>query len=420
MSKIWHPWTQVKTAGDPQKVVSGKGVYLTLADGRKLIDATSSWWVNLHGHAHPKIAEAIYQQSLKLEHVMFAGFSHDPAEEYVEKLQPHLPAHLNRFFFSDNGATSVEAALKMAFQYFWNIGKPRKTFVVFELGYHGDTLGAASVSSIAVVSAPFEPLLFEVVRTPYPATFWGDDEVEEKERRALVVLEKIFQERGEEIAAVVIEPLMQGLGGLRQARPQFFNEVEKIARKWGALIIFDEVMTGFGRTGTLFAVDQTSCKPDFICLSKAITGGFLPLALTVTTEEVYEAFLSDNVGKAFLHGHSYTGNPLGCVAASASLELLEEGLFKTMHDRMKARGQFLLEHPKVKRARGLGGIFVFDLDANEGYGSAVGKRYRELVEEQGVLIRPFGEAVFITPPYTITDTELDNVFSALEHALHEI
>ena len=419
-SVIWHPWTQVKTASAPQKVVSGSGVFLTLADGRKLIDATSSWWVNLHGHAHPKIAEAIYKQSLRLEHVMFAGFSHEPAEHYVEKLQPHLPSHLNRFFFSDNGATSVEAALKMAFQYFWNLGKPRKTFVVFDGGYHGDTLGAASVSSIAVVAAPFEPLLFDVLRTPYPSTFWGDAEVEEKENRALLALENIFKERGEEIAAVVIEPLMQGLGGLRQARPQFFNEVEKIARRYGALIIFDEVMTGFGRTGTLFAVDQTTCKPDFICLSKAITGGFLPLALTVTTEKVYEAFLSDNVGKAFLHGHSYTGNPLGCVAATASLELLQEGRYKLMHDRMKERGSFLLTHPKVKKVRGLGAILAFDLDADEGYGSVLGKQFQKIVEEQGVLIRPFGEAVFITPPYTITDQELDSVFSALQLALDKI
>jgi len=419
-SKIWHPWTQIKTSSEPKKVTSGKGVWLTLDDGRQLIDATSSWWVNLHGHGHPKIAEAIYKQALKLEHVMFAGFSHDPAEEYVEKLQPHLPKHLNRFFFSDNGATSVEAALKMAFQMFWNLGKPRKTFVVFESGYHGDTLGAAAISTMAVVRAPFEPLLFEVLRTPYPATYWGDEKVEETEKKALAAFEKIFQDRGDEIAAVVIEPLLQGLGGLRQARPQFFDAVEKIARKWGALIIFDEVMTGFGRTGTLFAVDQTHCKPDFICLSKAITGGFLPLAVTVTTEQIYNAFLSDDVGKAFLHGHSYTGNPLGCVAATASLELLQEGLYKTIHARMMERAKNILASPKIRKARGLGDFFIFDLNSDEGYGSALGKRYRELVEEEGVLIRPFGEAVFITPPYNITDQELDQVFNALERALEHL
>lgn len=415
---IWRPFTQHQTAACSLKVKSGRGTLLTLEDGRELIDAISSWWVNLHGHGHPKIAEAIYQQALKLEHVIFAGFSHDPAEELVKKLQPFLPSHLTRFFYSDNGSTAVEVALKMAYQTFWNRGEKRSTFVAFEGGYHGDTLGAVSVGARSLFNAPFEHLLFDVERVPYPATFFGDPSVEEKDEKALKAFKKIFLDKGSEIAAVIIEPLIQGVAGMRQARPQFLEQMEKIARQSGALLIFDEVMTGFGRTGTFLATDQSGCKPDFICLSKGITGGFLPLALTITTEDVFESFLSNEIGKAFHHGHSYTANPLGCAAAIASLELLKEKPYEKMEERINKEAEALVRHPLVKRARGLGGIFAFDLATEEkGYGSQVGNTYRELVEKEGVLIRPLGETVYVMPPYSISNKELQKVFHTLQGAL---
>jgi adenosylmethionine-8-amino-7-oxononanoate aminotransferase len=413
---IWRPFTQHLTVHPALKVKRGKGVMLELEDGRELIDAISSWMVNLHGHSHPKIAEAIYQQALKLEHVIFAGFSHDPAEELVEKLKPLLPKHLKKYFFSDNGSTSVEVALKMAYQYFWNKGEERKLFVALEGGYHGDTLGATAVSQH--FSKPFSNLLFKVLRAPFPETFWGDQEVEKNEAEAIDAFRNIFAERGEEIAAVIIEPLMQGVSGMKQCRPQFLEAIEKIAHQYGSLVIFDEVLTGFGRTGTFLALEQTKCRPDFVCLSKGITGGFLPLALTVTTDAVFDSFLSKEVFKAFLHGHSYTANPLGCAAALASIELLEHKPYEAVGKKMKEEASTLLDHPLVEKARGLGTIFAFDLKSDENvYGSTVGQRFTELVEKEGVLIRPFGNKVYLMPPYCISNKEIHRLFQALQHGL---
>lgn len=291
---IWHPFTQERTAPLPIAIEKAVGSYLYDEKGAAYLDLISSWWVNLHGHGHPDIAKAIYDQARQLEHVIFARFTHEPAVSLCEKLQALLPQKLSRFFFSDNGSTAVEVALKMACQYWSNKGFPEKTlFLSFEGGYHGDTFGSMSVGTSAF-HRPFSKLCFPTLTLPFPATWEGDQEVEAKENHALNVLEDLLKTNGSQISALILEPLIQGVSGMRVCTPEFMKKVVDRVRAAGILVIFDEVMTGFGRTGTHFALEQTKVVPDFLCLSKGLTGGFLPLALTVTTEDVYEAFLSDH------------------------------------------------------------------------------------------------------------------------------
>lgn len=422
---IWYPFTQMKTALPPLKVNSGRGVILELEDGRQLIDCISSWWVNLHGHGHPKISAAIYEQALRLEHVIFSGFTHEPAEQLARKLVQKLPSALTKVFFSDNGSTAVEVALKQAYQYWHNRGeKGRKSFLCFEGGYHGDTIGAMSLGARSIFNKVFEDLLFETKFLPFPATFLNDPEVEEKEQRVLALIEQELSKTPSCYAAIMIEPLVQGAGGMQMCRPEFLIHLERLAHSYNTLLIYDEVMTGFGRTGDWFACRKSQTSPDIICLAKGLTGGFLPLSVTVCTDEIYEAFYSSDMKKTLFHGHSYTANPLGCAAALASLELLEENesLFKGLGKRYYPYLAKLQQHPRLCRVRQCGSIAAMDVVVEDepGYLSTIGVLLRARLLEEGLLLRPLGNVVYFMPPYCITDSQLAKVFQGIENVLSSL
>lgn len=420
---VWHPFTQAKTAPDSVLIRSGKGAVVYGADGKEYLDLVSSWWVNLHGHAHPYIADAIAEQAHKLEQVIFAGLTHEPAVRLAQRLTSLLPGDLNRVFYSDNGSTAVEVALKLALQYWRNLGRPeRRRYLAFEGGYHGDTVGAMSVGVSSGFFAPFEDLLFEVDVLPFPETWEGDAAVAEKEARCLSALDAYLDRRGDETAAVIIEPLVQGAGGMRMCRAEFLQALVQKLRAAGGLVIFDEVMTGFGRTGDLFACLSAGVTPDLICLSKGLTAGFLPLAATVCRDPIYEAFLDTGFDKAFAHGHSFTANPLGCAAGLASLDLLmkEEtrariAAIEARHRKHMAR---LAHHPKVTRPRVTGTIAALNVGVEDsGYTAAIGPQLKAFFLENGLLLRPLGEVIYFLPPYCISDSQLDRSYDTLERAL---
>ena len=420
---VWHPFTQAKTAPDSVLIRSGKGAVVYGADGKEYLDLVSSWWVNLHGHAHPYIADAIAEQAHKLEQVIFAGLTHEPAVRLAQRLTSLLPGDLNRVFYSDNGSTAVEVALKLALQYWRNLGRPeRRRYLAFEGGYHGDTVGAMSVGASSGFFAPFKDLLFEVDVLPFPETWEGDAAVAEKEARCLSALDAYLDRRGDETAAVIIEPLVQGAGGMRMCRAEFLQALVQKLRAAGGLVIFDEVMTGFGRTGDLFACLKAGVTPDLICLSKGLTAGFLPLAATVCRDPIYEAFLDTGFDKAFAHGHSFTANPLGCAAGLASLDLLmkEEtrariAAIEARHRKHMAR---LAHHPKVTRSRVTGTIAALNVGVEDsGYAAAIGPRLKAFFLENGLLLRPLGEVIYFLPPYCISDSQLDRSYDTLERAL---
>jgi len=413
---LWHPFTQEKTASPPIPVIRAEGSWLYGENGKKWLDLVSSWWVNLHGHAYPEIAEAIYKQAMHLEHVIFAGFTHDPAVTLCEKLQEVLPDSLCRFFFSDNGSTAIEVALKMAYQYWWNQGeRQKKYFIALEGGYHGDTFGAMSVGARSGFHDPYSGLLFKVLHVPFPDTFAGDDEVSDKEQRDLLELENVLDKYQDKIVGIILEPIVQGASGMRMCRPEFVSQLVQRVREENILVIFDEVMTGFGRTGTLFALEQTGVTPDFLCLSKGITGGFLPLALTVTTEEVYSAFLGEHFSSAFAHGHSYTANPLGCAAGIMSLNILQR---PESADARKSIQQALERgladiskiSKKICRVRQQGLIAAFDIDPAAGIDM---QKFKLMMMEEGFLIRPLGQSVYLMPPYSTTANEIDAAFDKM-------
>jgi len=405
---IWHPFTQERVGEFLIAIKKGSGSYLYDENNKPYLDLISSWWVNLHGHAHPEIAKAIYEQGITLEHVIFAGFTHEPAVQLCEKLQALLPNQFSRFFFSDNGSTAVEVAIKMAYQYWKNQGElKRTTFLSFDGGYHGDTFGAMSVSASPGFHSTFSELLFSVLTVPFPETWYEDEEVESKETYALEVLDNHLRTCGDKIAALILEPLVQGASGMRMCRPEFINKVVDLVRQYEILIIFDEIMTGFGRTGTYFAFEQTKVIPDFLCLSKGLTGGFLPLSLTVTTEKIYSAFLGDNF--MFAHGHSYTANPLGCAAAIASLGLLTKpsamDSIQAIHNVHEQELLNLSANTNIKCARITGTIAAFDT-----YDAQTLKRK---CLEQGLLIRPLGNSVYLLPPYSTDVHELQEAYAKI-------
>ncbi len=406
---IWHPFTQHHTAAEVIPIARGEGAYIYDETGKAYLDLISSWWVNLHGHSHPAIAQSIYEQAKKLEHVIFAGFTHEPAVTLCENLQTILPDTLNRFFFSDNGSTAVEVALKMAYQYWRNQGKEKKTsFLSFDGAYHGDTFGAMSVGKKSGFHTAFDDLLFHVLTIPYPETWQDDHCLLEKEAHALSALDRHLEESAETIAAFIAEPLVQGASGMRMCRPEFLRQVIDKVRAHGVLVIFDEIMTGFGRTGTTFALEHVDRTPDFLCISKGITGGFLPLALTITTDTVYQAFLSDSWDKAFAHGHSYTANPLACAAAITSLDLLRAPeCQKAIAAIAKAQTQGLETLKGVSRIRQQGTIAAFDL------AEPATPALRQQFLNQGLLIRPLGKTVYLLPPYCVSPAEIEKAFSII-------
>jgi adenosylmethionine-8-amino-7-oxononanoate aminotransferase len=412
---LWHPTTQVASSDPPPRAVRGRGALLELEDGRLLIDAISSWWVTLHGHTEATIAAAIARQAGELEQVIFANFSHPEAERLAVSLATHTG--LERLFFSDDGSTAVEVALKIAWQWWRNRGEPRNRLIAFEGAYHGDTFGAMAVGARSLFTAPFEPLLCEVARAPWPATWWGDEAVEEKETAALHALEQLLEEP---TAAVILEPLVQGASGMAMVRPQFLRAVEALVRQAGALLIADEVMTGFGRTGSLFACARAGFRPDLIALSKGLTGGFLPMGVTLAAEALHRAFVSEEPTHTFFHGHSFTANPLGCAAANASLSLLLAApeRFEGFEARHRPRLESLEAHPRVCRPRLAGTIAAFDLRVDQpGYLNPAGRVLQRHAAGRGVFLRPLGSVVYLLPPLCLSDAQLDQCYAVIREGL---
>lgn len=407
---VWHPFTQMQTAPAPLPIVRAKDTVLYAEDGREYIDCNSSWWVNVHGHGNEHITKTITKQLETLDHIIFAGVTHSSAVELAERMVAILPPKLTRVFFSDDGSTSVEVALKMVFQYWFNQGIPRRRILALDGAYHGDTFGAMSVGQRDYFNSPFEQFFFDVDFLDFP--------IESNHNQLLDQAEALFATN--EFAALIVEPLVQGSAGMRMYSAVFLDQLTALARKHGVKVIFDEVMTGWGRTGTLFALDHCAEKPDIVCLSKGLTGGVLPLGLTVATDEIYEAFLSEEKVKALLHGHSFTGNPLCCAAAVANLDLFEQQATFDNMARIAEQHSLFVErisaHPGVLEARQQGTILAIEL--KDPSGQAYFSNIRDLAYayflERGLLIRPCGNVVFLNPPYCISNAQLALAYQAIQ------
>lgn len=428
---LWHPYTQAQTAAPALVIVRGQGVFLYTEDGRRLLDGISSWWVNIHGHGHPKLNEALAKQARELEHVLFAGCTHRPAVQLAEHLVALLPPGLTRVFYSDNGSTAVEVALKMAHQYWQNRGEcKRSTLIALHYAYHGDTAGAMSVSADSVFIRPFVPLLFPVARAHAPYCYRCPLGLQRPtcQIACLAELERQLRGAGDTVAGVLVEPMLQGAGGMIVWPAEFLAGVRRLCDRFGTLLIADEVLTGFGRTGRMFACEHPGVTPDIICLSKALTAGYLPMGVTATTEEVYEAFLSDDPRKTFFHGHSYTANPLGCAVALASLELFRsEGVLErvqALEQQLRSRLQPLTALPHVGDVRVIGGVGVVELVQDKetraagGYLDRVGPRLAAEFIRRGLLLRPLGNVLYFMPPYVITEEQADWALDQIAAVLH--
>jgi adenosylmethionine---8-amino-7-oxononanoate aminotransferase len=406
---IWHPYTQMKTAALPIAIVRGEGALLFAEDGKEYIDAVASWWVNLHGHAHPHIAEKVAAQLLTLEHVIFAGFTHQPAVALAEGLLKILPEGQSKVFYSDNGSTAVEVALKMAIQYWANLGTPKKKIIAFRDSYHGDTFGAMAVSSRSAFTAPFWSYLFEVDFIDVP--------VVGNEAETIAQLEAIA--KAGEAAAFIYEPLVLGTAGMIMYEPEVLDKLLAICQQHNILTIADEVMTGFGRTGKLFASHYLQNKPDMVCLSKGLTGGTMALGVTTCNTKIYEAFLADDKGKTLFHGHSYTANPVACAAGIASLELTISPETQQNLDRISNSHQAFADElkplPGIKEVRQRGTILAIEFaDESTSYFSNLRDLFYNYALEQGVILRPLGNIIYIIPPYCINDAQLDKVYQTIK------
>jgi adenosylmethionine-8-amino-7-oxononanoate aminotransferase len=422
---LWHPFTHEGADPAPLRICRGEGVFLETADGRRILDAISSWWVNLHGHSHPAIAAAIAAQAARLEHVLFAGFSHEPAEELASRLGKIVPAPLRHIFFSDDGSTAVEVALKLAVQYWRNCGQPGKhRIVALDNAYHGDTVGAMSVSDDSPFTAAFESLRLPILRTH--SAYCAHCPV--GLRRAtchiecLGKLERLLAERGHEIAAVIVEPLLQGAGGMIVHPEEFLAGVRRLTAAHDVLLIADEVLTGFGRTGRMFACERAGVGPDLMCIAKGLTAGFLPLAATLTTDRVHDAFTGADRARAFFHGHSYTANPIACAAANANLQIFDaEPVFERIAAIERVHATRLPEfatHPGVADVRHIGSVAAIELKVPDpGYLSSLRPRLYEFFLSRGVLLRPLGNVVYILPPYIITTEQLDFAYDVIRDSL---
>jgi adenosylmethionine-8-amino-7-oxononanoate aminotransferase len=416
----------MKTAAPPLPIVRGQGVYLYTEDGRRLLDGISSWWVNIHGHSHPRLNQAIAAQAKTLEHVIFAGATHEPAVELAERLVGILPAGLTRVFYSDNGSTAVEVAVKLAVQYWQNQGQPsRQRIVALHHAYHGDTVGTMSVSEDSVFTKAFSPLLFPVDRAHAPYCYRCPVNLQRETCgiNCLDDLESRLKAGADRIAAVLVEPMLQGAGGMIMWPREFLDGVRQLCYRHGVLMIADEVLTGFGRTGRMFACEHAAVTPDIICLSKALTAGYLPLAVTAATNGVYDAFLSDDRGKTFFHGHSFTANPLACAVALASLDLIEEDNVLARIARLERQLREglvpLARLPIVGDVRVLGGVAAIELVSNKatkdagGYLDQIGPRLYPEFLQRGLLLRPLGNVLYFMPPYVITDAEVEWVIEQI-------
>lgn len=399
---VWHPFTQIQTAPEPILVTRAKDTILFSEDGKEYIDCNSSWWVNVHGHGNEHIANAIAEQAIKLDHVIFAGVTHPKAIELSERVAELLPQQLQKVFFSDDGSTAVEVALKMAFQFWHNQGKPKNRILAMHGAYHGDTFGAMSVGQRGYFNEPFESFFFDVDFLSFPSKSNENELLEEAE---------LLFVKGE-FAVLIVEPLVQGSAGMRIYDASWLDKLVAIAQKHQVLVIFDEVMTAWGRTGKLFAMDHCVLKPDIVCLSKGLTGGVLPLGLTVATEQIFQAFLDREKSKAFLHGHSFTGNAIACAAACASLDIFEqEGTWQNIAriaDFYQDKISEFENHPAIESVRMIGTILAIDLKTGEGntYFSSIRDQAYDFFLQNGLLMRPLGNVIFLNPPYCITDEQL--------------
>jgi len=410
-SPVWHPFTQHATAPPPVAVARTEGAWLETADGRRILDAISSWWVVTHGHRHPRIMAAIKDSTERLDQVIFAGFTHEAAEEVARGLVAIAPGHLPHVFFSDSGSTAVEVGIKMALGFWRNVGEPRTRIVALDKGYHGDTVGTMSAGARGVFNAAYEPLLFDVVRIPFPEAG--------KEQDTLDALDHAC--RTEPAAALLLEPLIAGAGGMVTYSARALLEMERICERYDTLLIADEVMTGFGRTGTMFACERAGVVPDILCLAKGLTGGAMPLAATLAAAPIFEAHYSSDRSRTFFHSSSYTANPVACAAAAANLAIWREepvmsriGALTTAQDRALSRFR---DDPRFTNARQLGTITALDLKvADEGYLAAVGPKLYEAFIGRNVLLRPLGNTIYVMPPYCVTAAELALAYDAIDAA----
>src|ERR1700730_9617081 len=426
--RIWHPFTNAALDATPLQAVRAERVYIYTKDGRRILDAVSSWWVNLHGHANPRIAEAIAAQARKMEHVIMAGFTHDAAEELAARLRKRLAPEMTHLFFSDDGSTAVEVALKLAIQHFSNQGRIHKSEIVaLEHGYHGDTAGAMSISDDSLFTKPFESMRYKVhrvhsaycYRCPVGLTRATCD------IECVQLLETLLVQNHERIAAVIVDPLLQGAGGMIVHPVEFLQRVRALCTRYEVLLIADEVLTGFGRTGKMFACELAGIVPDLMCLSKGITGGFLPMGATVCSDRVEAPFRSANRFHTFYHGHSYTGNALACAAANASLQIFDdEPVFERIAMIAAVNAERLAQFrslPEVGDVRQIGTIGVIELRTDDaGYLSNMRTKLYQYFIDRGMLLRPLGNVVYVLPPYVITREELHFVYDVILQAIETV
>ena len=418
---IWHPCSQMKDYETLPliPIKSGKGVYLYDFEGNKYIDAVSSWWVNLFGHANPKINKKIKKQLDMLEHVLLAGFTHEPAVELAHKLVNITPKELKKVFYVDNGSSAVEAALKMSYHYHLNLGKRKPIFLSLTNSYHGETIGALSVGDVALYKETYEPLLIANIQVSVPK-----NQTIEAANKALIELESVLKIQSDKIAALILEPLIQGAGGMHMYHHKYLSGARVLTKKYDVHLIVDEIMTGFGRTGKMFASEYAEISPDYMTLSKGLTGGYLPLSVVMTTNEIYQAFYCDyNEYKAFLHSHSYTGNPLACTAALATLEIFEkedilkENEKKSLYIKKKLKDFIVL--PNVQEVRQQGMIAAIEL---KGYApeERIGLKIYTYALSKGVLLRPLGHIIYFMPPYIISYEEIDKMIQVAYDGINRL
>ena len=408
---IWHPYTQMHNAVLPIPIVRGEGTYLIDENGKKYLDAISSWWVNIHGHAHPYIAKKVSEQLQTLEHAIFAGFTHPTAVELAERLLKIIPNNQAKVFYSDNGSTAVEVALKMCFQYWSNENKPRTKVLAFNNSYHGDTFGAMSVSARSAFTEPFEKLLFDVEFIDLP----NKDNIKQ--------LQSQISNLKSQLSAFIFEPLVQGASGMLMYKAEDLDELIAHCKQEGILTIADEVMTGFGRTGKLFACDYLNQKPDIMCFSKGITGGTMALGVTTCTKAIFNAFLSENKLKTLFHGHSFTANPIACSASLASMDLLLEpetmlNINRIGEQHKEFQNKFK-HHSKLIDVRITGTILALEWKTESGtsYFNELRDNLYNFFLEQGIILRPLGNIIYILPPYCITASQLEYIYLKIEEAL---
>jgi adenosylmethionine-8-amino-7-oxononanoate aminotransferase len=425
LAHVWHPCTQMKDHESVPMIPlrAGSGVWLEDLSGKRYIDGISSWWVNLFGHSNPRINAAVTAQLGRLEHAIFAGFTHEPAITLAEELVRIAPPGLNRCFFADNGSAAIEVAVKMSFHFWRNTGQQRKSrFITLSNSYHGETLGALAVGNVDLYKSIYRPLLMDVITVPSPDSFEREAGVSEADhaRRMFAPMETAIAENHAEVAAVIVEPLVQCAGGMRMYDPLYLQLLREACTRHGVHLIADEIAVGFGRTGTMFACEQAGITPDYLCLSKGLTGGYLPLSVVLTSDPIYDAFYDEYVKlNAFLHSHSYTGNPLACAAANATLAIFrEEPVLERNHrlaEKLRASVEHLRDHPHVAEIRQRGLILAIELMKNPKtrtpwpWQERRGLRIYRHALDHGALIRPIGTTIYFMPPYVIQPSEIDTL-----------